>query len=88
MHEGERVYCENLDLADPKLLGLPLSTSCKVYEQRTPNMPIRMLRRDGTLAQQAVCGMGTEGETWRILTEGMGQGCSLTLRVTSEEERG
>ena len=80
MHEGERVYCENLELADPKLLGLPLATLCKVHGQRVSNMPIRMLRADGSYAVQSRCAMGTEDEVWSILKEGIGQGCSLTLR--------
>ena len=77
--------CENLEVSGQ--LGTEKATRCRVYEHRTANMPIIMLDEFGFPAgQRYKCGMGTDGETKAILTEGVGKGCSLQLKVTLDSK--
>lgn len=79
LHDGVRVYCEHLLRLES--LGTPYATRCRIHDQRTPNMPIRMLDDTGVEITSSICAMGSAEETWAILTRGMGKGCSLNLVI-------
>ena len=82
--DGQRLFCEYLDINDD--LGQPMATSCRIWSDRTVNMPIRMINEHGDIIRDidagTTCCSGTPNETRIILDRGIGRGCSLTVRLT------
>lgn len=81
--EYGRLVCENLE--ERALLGQPMATSCRIWADRTPNMPIRMLDAAGVCRATSVCAMRSEDETRAILREGGGF-CSLEIKFRTREK--
>ena len=73
---GGRLVCENLAIEH---LGEPNGTFCRVYQDRVPDMSIRMLDDSGNVARVSKCCMGGEYETQAVLREGR-ESCSLQVR--------
>jgi len=71
--DGVRHPCINL--VPEGILGEPNSTLCSVYDTRYEGMPIKLVGID----TPAVCRKGSDEEAMAILTNGIGQGCSLEV---------
>lgn len=83
-HNGQAFFCENLLYEDVNdvLSGKPEATVCREYETRHNRMPIRMFNIEGEgLSGEYYCWVGTIQETRAILSRGIGNGCSLNLRI-------
>jgi hypothetical protein len=81
---GRRVVCEHLRAEWPvQPLGSPMASRCAVYEYRSPLRPlqVRMLDAQGQVQLVGPCHKDTWQEDQAIAEHGLGQGCSLTLKV-------
>ena len=80
--DGKRLVCEHLVAEFPvKALGAPEASRCRVYEQRVDGMIVRMLDASGTARLVGPCGKDSAQEDHQILDSGIGNGCSLTVKV-------
>lgn len=80
---GRRLFCQYLDVRDLAKSG---GTSCRVYVYRKSGMPIQMVDEDGNVIldykEGLKCNLGNVKETVAIVSEGIGKGCSLMLRLS------
>lgn len=62
-----------------KMLGMPGGTTCTVYANRYPGMPIMLVDGTGKVAALAQCAHGTPTDDMEIMAKGIGKGCSLKV---------
>jgi len=73
---GKTLYCHNLQ--KNTYIGLPGASTCRMYGQRYPGMPIMLNDKDDNFYAMGACMHGTSIEP-EIIAPWIGRGCSLRI---------
>lgn len=73
---GVTLYCHNLQMNT--YLGLPGATTCRMYGNRYPGMPIMLNAKDGQFVAMGACAHGSAMDA-EVIASWIGKGCSLRI---------